>query len=191
LSSAIPTVAGPNTIITPGRNTGGTAIPTGAAAAIFATTASADSWFGSINFAKYPNNASGALMPFTDGRLVISNLNPAVKYNFTFFASRMVISDNRDTLYTVAGLNSGSDHLNPANNTSELATVADIFPTAAGQITLDVTAGPDNNQTNKFFYLGAMAISSTVPEPASMSLLLLGATCLGATRRPAPGKPLH
>jgi len=102
------------------------------------------------------NNAYGNVNPFgtySNGHAVarFSNLNPTVAYTFTFYASRMGVSDIRDARYVVTGANSGNAVLNASNNSSATVTVADIYPAADGVVTLRVELGPDNNNANGFF----------------------------------------
>ncbi len=92
--------------------------------------------------------------------VTIAGLEQNRQYDFTFFASRQGVSDNRDTQYEVAGLTSGVDTLNASNNTSDVAQVLGIQPTLAGEIVLTIEEGPDNTNSNGFFYLGGLEISS-------------------------------
>lgn len=146
-------------------NPNGTLSPTGDAA-IFDPQAARDSLYGNTG-------------PWYDtivpsGGILLTGLNPARAYDFTIFASRMGVSDNREARYDVNGLNSGTDFLNSSNNVSEVAFIGGIYPTAAGEITLDVTKGPNNTNGTGFFYIGAVAMNYVVPEPASLALLALG-----------------
>jgi hypothetical protein len=165
-----------------GPNAVGTQSPTGTAA-IFASTATRDSLFGhSSNF-----NVGGprptALLTFTglDG-------SGATNYEFTFFASRTDTSanpNNRETRYQVAGSNNGEALLNPANNSSNVAIVSGITPTAAGEISVTLSAGSNNNNPDGFFYLGAMQLvsSAVVPEPTTLGLFSLASVFALAVRR--------
>ena len=87
------------------------------------------------------NSAFGDTGSYTYGEVAFSNLNPAVAYSFTFYASRTGVSDIRDARYTATGATGGSAVLDAANNTSNVVTVADIYPTTNGVI----TAGIRNN----------------------------------------------
>lgn len=148
-----------------GSNLNGTQAPTGAAA-MFDIQATRDNLFGHSD-----NFNIGSPRPL--GEIELTGLNPAQAYFFTFFASRTGATDNRETKYTVAGTNSNFGLLNASANTSNVASVPAIFPTAGGSIVISVEAGPNNTNGSKFFYLGAMAMS-TVPEPAAGLLLIVG-----------------
>jgi len=127
-------------------------------------------------------NAYGANGTFSQGLLTLSNLNPANIYNFTFFASRMSATDNREALYTVTGQNSLSAALDSVNNTSNVCVVAGIQPTAAGEIQITAEKGPNNNNGSGYFYLAVFKISvyeepGSVPPPipaGSKRLLFFG-----------------
>ena len=116
----------------------------------FPVTASQDSLFGNTESFNQLSNIEPAFK--------LTGLDPAFAYTFTFYGSRMGVSDNRETQYTVTGENSGEGLLNTANNIDETVTVADIRPTALGEITVEITAGPNNNNANHFAYLGVMQV---------------------------------
>ena len=96
------------------------------------------------------------------GVIEISGLLPTLTYNFSFFGSRAATSatDNRETVYTLAGANSGSASINTAGNSANLATISNIKPNADGKVTLTVTSGAANNTANGFYYLNAAKITS-------------------------------
>lgn len=149
-----------------GSNTSGTTAPTGAAA-IFHAQATRDNAFG--------HAAAFGTNPLTpQSELRFTGLNPSMVYNFTFFGSRTGVSDIREAKYTVTGSNSLSALLDASNNTSNVANVLGILPTGAGGINVLVEPGPNNNNASKFYYLGALRLEC-VPEPASGTLLMLGA----------------
>lgn len=127
-----------------------------------------DSMYG--NSGDWP--AGGALNTTTLVRMTLSGLDDSQVYKFYFFASRTSVSDNRETLYVVDGAGDAkSVTLDAANNTSRVATVADIAP-EGGTITIDVSAGPNNNNSTGFFYLGVLEIESApVPEVSTVSIL--------------------
>jgi hypothetical protein len=144
-----------------GANTDGTLLPTGAAS-IFDPQATLDSFFG--------RDSRGGV-----AYVNLTGLNPSATYNFTFFASRVEAGDtsNRETSYAVQGLNSGTSLLNPVNNSANVALVSGIFPDASGNLFVTLTKGPNNDNINGFFYLGAMQIVA-VPEPSILALAGLG-----------------
>ncbi|MES2469991.1 MAG: PEP-CTERM sorting domain-containing protein [Verrucomicrobiota bacterium] len=163
-------------------NTNGTTSPTGAAGAIFGSPFTQDSLFGNSLVPVGGAPFNGVLRP--SATLTFSGLDVtgATSYSFDFFASRTGVTDNRETEYAVAGLTTVSAFLNASANVSEIATVSNMIPTAGGTITLTVDPGPNNNNTNGFYYLGAFRLTTApVPEPSSAGLLILGAA--GALRR--------
>lgn len=109
--------------------------------------------------------------------VTLTGLNPALTYDFTLFASRLGTSDNREAQYDAMGLNSGTALLNSVGNVSEVAIIAGISPTPAGEIMVEAQPGPNNNNSYGFYYWGAMKVD-IVPEPASLALLLLGGAAL-------------
>jgi len=135
-----------------GYNTAGTAVPTGAAA-IFAGNATTDNFFG--------NGAVWGTTPANpEGIITLSGLNPAKFYSFKIFASRTGVTNIREAKYTMTGLGAAvSDTLSASNNTSRIAEIIDIKPTAEGVITFKTEAGPNNNSAEKFYFLGAMKIT--------------------------------
>lgn len=135
-----------------GYNTGGTTT-TSDDAAEFIETASEDNFFGHVN------DFSPAT-PNPLGQIELSGLDPVKYYSFTFFASRMNVSDVRDATYSIIGSNGTlSAILNSSNNESNVVSITDVQPTSEGKLTLNVEVGPNNTSANKFFYLGAMTIS--------------------------------
>ncbi len=158
----------------PGSNQNGTLTP-GGGALIFDPQATRDNLFGhTVNF----NQPA----PFPLGVLDFTGLDPSMAYDFTFFASRLGVTDNRETQYTVMGSNSDVGLLDAANDTDNVVTVPGILPTAAGTITVHVEAGPNNNNSSGFTYLGALRLTCSVPEPATGALLMLGFSGLIACR---------
>lgn len=94
-----------------------------------------------------------------ESQVTLYRLNPSQLYQFHFFGSRNGVSDNRETTYTVRGLNEGSGSLNASNNNSEVVTVNGIQPYPDGTVDVVVTAGPNNNNGDKYYYINAMFIS--------------------------------
>ena len=103
-------------------------------------------------------------------------------YSFTLHASRDGVADNRETLYSIAGANSGSATLNAANNVNNTVTISEITPNLSGEITVTVTAGPNNTNANHFAYLGVMEMTA-VPEPSTVFLMATGTALILFFRR--------
>ena len=90
----------------------------------------------------------------------LSNLNRNTYYNLSFYGSRRDVNDNRETQYTVTGRSAPvTVTQNSSGNGSVISTVSNIRPTAAGEITVEIKAGPNNNNGLKYFYLNAMMIA--------------------------------
>lgn len=160
-----------------GGNNNGTQTPTGVAASIFVPSATRDNAFTHVGDWGTPPTKN------PKGSVVLTGLNDSTAYDFTMFASRMGVTDNRETLYTVTGSNSASATLNAANNTSDVATISGIYP-SGGSITLNVEKGPNNTNGVGFAYLGALRMEYTaVPEPTTLGLLGLSSLGLVFRRR--------
>jgi len=95
----------------------------------------------------------------------LTGLDPELLYNFTFYASRLGVSDNRETGYTVAGATTSFVAENPANNIDYAAGVARMAPDAQGEITITLEPTENNNNGYHFIYLGAMKMEE-IPEQA-------------------------
>lgn len=148
----------------------GSEAPTGAAAD-YPVDATDDYFFGHVgSFAGADDNPYGEVQLF--------NLDPNSTYDFTFFGSRTGVNDDREAIYTVTGANTLSGTLNASNNNAEVLTLAGITPDANNEITIGVGVGPNNNNSNGFYYINVMQVDRVIPEPASLSLLALGATAL-------------
>jgi len=133
-----------------GFNTSGTASPTGDAS-IFPSTATADNFFGhGLAWGSTPANPEGIIE--------LSGLNSAKYYSFTIFASRTGVTDNRETKYTLTGVTPKTGNLNPSNNATNVLHIDSIMPDNSGKITIKCEAGPNNDNANKFYFLGAMKI---------------------------------
>jgi len=133
-----------------GANTNGTLASTA-----FPQDATRDSLFG--NTALF----SGLADVFPSFKL--TGLDPLLAYDFTFYASRMSVSDNRETGYTITGANSGFAALNPSANEEKFVTVTGIEPDSAGQITIDLAPTANNVNSNHFTYLGVMKVEPKSP----------------------------
>lgn len=155
-----------------GTNTAGTT-DAGAAYPSFATR---DSFFGNAD-------AEFSGVTITSASLNISGLSSDATYDFKFFGSRTA-TDDRGTLYTVTGANSGSGELNVSSNVTNTASINGISPDGSGSINLVVSKGSTNTNSTGFFYLGVMEINSNpVPEPGSAALLVAALGIVGFRRR--------
>lgn len=152
--------------------------PTGAAAAIFGESFSRDSLFGNVAL------FNGVSRP--SATVVFSGLDAsgATTYSFDLFASRLGGTLIRETSYQLTGATVTSLTLDAANNLSQVVTAAGMVPSAAGEISILLTPGAANTTTEKFYYLGALRLTSTaVPEPSAAGLALLGAAVTLRRRR--------
>jgi hypothetical protein len=139
-----------------GANTNGSTSPTGDAAEF--APAGSNSSYGHTT-------VWSGVQPILYGEVTFSNLNPAVAYDFTFFASRMSVADVRDARYTVTGSNSVSVVLDASNNSSHVATPGGVYTDPAGVATLRIEPGPGNNNANGFYYLTAVKLAYAEPPP--------------------------
>jgi hypothetical protein len=133
-----------------GANTNGTL-----ASEQFPQDATRDSLFGNTG------TFSGLGNVFPSFKL--TGLDPLLTYQFTFYASRMGVGDNRETLYTVTGAFSESATLNPAGNIDGFVAPTAIAPTAEGEITISLSPGAANNNGYHFTYLGVMRLEPAPP----------------------------
>jgi Secretion system C-terminal sorting domain len=132
-------------------NNSGTTSPTGSAA-IFDTAATRDNFFGNdVLF-------GGEIEP--EGIFTLTGLDNAKYYSFEVFASRMGVSDNRETLYTIVGANTVSGSLDPVENTSNTVLINNVQP-SGGVITFTVSKGTLNDNPTGFFYIGALKMEET------------------------------
>ena len=133
-----------------GANTNGTLAST-----VFPQDATRDSLFGNTGL------FSGLADVFPSFKL--TGLDPLLAYDFTFYASRMSVSDNRETGYTVTGANSGLAALNPSTNEDHFVTVTGIEPDSAGEIAIDLAPTTNNVNSYHFTYLGVMKVEPKPP----------------------------
>lgn len=116
----------------------------------------------------------------------IQNLDPSLTYNLTFFGSHKYNADNttRYTIYTDATFTdpvvSGDlvVGVNNNHNRDTTVTLSGLSP-QSGNILYVGFAGADGTSSG---YLNAMQIE-VVPEPASLSLLVLGGLAVRCLRR--------
>lgn len=88
----------------------------------------------------------------------LTGLLPSDSINLNFYASRASVSDNRETDYTVTGAATTVVSLNPAGNIDTTVTAENVQPDAAGEITITLGPGVNNNNGNLFTYLGVLRV---------------------------------
>jgi lysophospholipase L1-like esterase len=133
-----------------GANTNGNLAST-----VFPQEATRDSLFGNTE------SFSGLANVFPSFKL--TGLDSLLEYDFTFYASRMSVGDNRETGYTITGANSGFGALNPVVNVEKVVMVTGIKPDVAGEITIDLAPTENNVNSYHFTYLGAMKVETKPP----------------------------
>ncbi|MDA9312975.1 GDSL-type esterase/lipase family protein [Vicingaceae bacterium] len=121
-------------------------------------SASRDSFFGSDSI------FNGSAEPTAS--FEISNLDTSKIYTITIFGSR-IANDNRETKYLCAGRTLDSALLNVSNNTDSVV-VFNLVPSDSGKIEIRMSSGPNNTNSNGFYYIGAlkMEFSDTLPPPS-------------------------
>ncbi len=93
--------------------------------------------------------------------LKMTNLNPDKKYDFCFYGVRCCVGDNRETAFIVKGANEKTALLNTSGNKTKSACVEGVQPNEAGELTIVVTAGPNNNNGPGFFYISALKMTAS------------------------------
>jgi lysophospholipase L1-like esterase len=116
------------------------------------SSATNDNFFGSVG-------AHGGVIEATGGFLM-TGLNVNNIYSFAFFASRLNVTDNRETMYIVSGKTTDTVYLDASNNISKIATVSGMVPAADGTVRIVVGPGLNNTNTLKYYFLGALRITS-------------------------------
>ena len=115
------------------------------------------------------------------GAITFSNLNPTATYNFILFGSRIAVAGkDGTTVYQIDGTTTQQVTVNPLGNASTVWQINDVHPRLDKTIALTVSAGTTNNY---FGYFNALRVEEAVPEPASISLLGIGAASLLLRRR--------
>ena len=118
---------------------------------IFPDTATSDSLFGNVETFSGLEN----VLP----SFIIGGFDNSKTYDITFYGSRLA-GDNRETLYSLTGAGSTEVALNVADNIAETVTAAGVQPNSIGEIQVDITPGPNNDNANHFIYLGVLQIES-------------------------------
>lgn len=152
----------------------GSEAPAGAAAQ-FGVPATDDYYFGHTT----PFAGAG---PNPLGVIEFGNLDANGIYTFTIFASRTDVQDIRDAQYDLLGGNAASGVLDASNNDSNVLVLSGLTASGAGVITLSVSPGPNNDNANGFFYLGAIRVD-VVPSPGTMAVLAAGGLFMNRRRR--------
>lgn len=156
-------------------STGGAESPAGDAAG-YPVSATDDYFFGHVT------SFAGA-DPNPYGEVTLSGLDPTQAYDFKFFSSRTGITDNRETQFSVIGDSTSTQIGATSNNQSEVLSFVGVFPDANGDIAVGVAPGPNNDNGVGFFYINLMEVSTSIPEPTTAVLALLGGLGLVARRR--------
>jgi len=116
------------------------------------SSVSSDSYYGN-------SKAVWESKSVTQSVLKLTGLNTTKKYNFCFFGSRANSgTENRETKYMVKGTNEVVALLDAANNISNIACAEQVSPNAAGEITITITAGSNNNNAYGFYYINALQL---------------------------------
>ncbi|MEO9503472.1 T9SS type A sorting domain-containing protein [Nonlabens ulvanivorans] len=115
-----------------------------------AQSASRDSFFGATSSFNGGTQVTGGFK--------LRQLDPNKFYSFSFFASRMNVTDNRETSYTVNGNTTQVVNLNASNNTTQKIEVYNMQPDSNGEIEITATAGANNTNSYGFYYLNALEI---------------------------------
>ena len=108
----------------------------------------------------YAADSFGNQKPKKSCTITLGHMNPDLKYDFTFFASREDCQDWRETAFTLQGDKIYTDKVEAANNVSHTAQIKNVQPTADGRIIINVAPGERNNNKNKFYYLNAMTVKA-------------------------------
>lgn len=134
----------------------------------FIVTATRDNFFGeNVTFTDITENLEPT------GGFTLSGLELGKLYSFKIFASRTGVSDNRETLYTITGNAAPQTAtLDAANNISNVANIVNVQPNLDGEITIQVTTGPNNDNGFGFYYIGAIEMIKTEDaQPPSIPFL--------------------
>ncbi|MDL2262938.1 DUF4886 domain-containing protein, partial [Bacteroidales bacterium OttesenSCG-928-I21] len=150
---------------------------------IFPKKATSDMFFGNAGNT-YKNKK------ISRSTIVISNLNPNMEYDFKMISSCAGVTDNRETAFTVEGTISQTAYVNSSSNTTEVAAAKFIKPKADGTVKISITAGPNNNNEYKYFYINALTVSPSryiIPSEKHEIFIDFGPIA-SATINPVDGK---
>ena len=135
---------------------------------------------GATNSSVYPSSATGdslynsgvsgnvcGAVVHPNAVFTISGLDQYSNYDFTFYASRTGVGDNRSTDYGLSASNSTTVVLNPSNNVNTVVTASAITPNSDGTVTITVSADAANNNSFHYNYLGVMDITKHTVAPVA------------------------
>lgn len=125
--------------------------------------ASKDSFFG--NELLFNNSTEPT------GGITLSYLDTSKTYQLNVFSSR-IANDNRETQYILSGEKIDTLFLNVADNIDNQVQF-NAKPAKNGTLTLQASPGSNNNNTYKFFYLGAIRLEYPVDSVPSPSLEII------------------
>ncbi|MBO7067985.1 MAG: DUF4886 domain-containing protein [Bacteroidaceae bacterium] len=108
----------------------------------------------------YAAETFGNQKPKESCSLTLGHMNPNLRYDFTFFASRQDCQDWRETQFTLQGEKVYTDAVEASNNSNHTAFIKNVKPTPEGKIVLTIAPGRKNRSKNKFYYLNALTIKA-------------------------------
>lgn len=132
-----------------GANTNGTT-----ASLLYPSAATSDSLYGNTEA------FGGRTNVFPVFRL--AGLSPSLEHTLTFYASRMGVTDIRESRYTITGATTEETVLNASSNVDGTTQVT-LNPAADGTITVAIDPGPSNNNANHFTYMGVLVVDAPIP----------------------------
>ena len=160
-----------------GPNGSGTTAPTGDAATYFGRAPDENLTSDGL----YGHTSAFQSETRPEVEYLIEGLDANGLYDFIFFADRGNGGGDRSAAYTVGGM---SDTVDVFENNDKVAEVLGAQANGNGELTLLIGPSATNNNGLGFFYLGAMQISTAVPEPTSLLLAsFAGLAMLGMGRK--------
>lgn len=120
----------------------------------------------SVTQRSFFGNAGAAFgnMVIEKGVFKLYGLDPNKSYEICYYASRQgsdtQASNMRETSFTATGSNTATVLVKTSLTPHEgiVCNTSGVSPNSEGEITVTVTAGPNNTHVNKFFYINAMRI---------------------------------
>ena len=135
-------------------NTNGTQSP--AETLDLAASATGDSFFGNTG------DFGGQSQP--TGAVELTGLDPEVTYTVELFASRET-GELRETQYVVDGADSETVYLNISSN-EDRTVLVDMQPNDEGTLRITASSGPNNQNSDLFYYLGVLRLIYPDMDPA-------------------------